>query len=329
MDELFDKFCTDRLTPQELEQLRARLDGMTDDELDQILRHCAETAPDNAPISDSRIEAIKSRIDSQIRPARPNPFYKWAAIAAAILLPILLFCTVLFYQKADRLSEYENMIAGDITLKTGQGQSVTTTLPDGSTVKLGPSSVISYTLTSFNESERTVRLNGSAYFDVTKNPRSPFRVESQSLSLRVTGTKFRITARRGSPRSEVYLDEGSVDLAARKKADHVVSLKSGQLALIDNATGSIAITEIDNPLEASAIASGTMVFKATPLEDVLRQLTSRYGRTFEIDTAFVANDPFTGYLPDDNIDEAIYILEHTYNMKGVNSGSAVRFSRRN
>ncbi len=60
-------------------------------------------------------------------------------------------------------------------------------LPDGSTVDLGPHSTLEFL---FEENSRTIKLEGSAYFNVVKG--KPFTVQSTNCEVTVLGTSFKV-----------------------------------------------------------------------------------------------------------------------------------------
>ncbi len=82
-------------------------------------------------------------------------------------------------------------------------------LPDGTQVDLGPGSKLIYT-NDFLAGERTVRLSGDAYFDVTSDPEHPFTVVAGEARIKVTGTCFAVTAPAGKNEIEVTVRSGKV-----------------------------------------------------------------------------------------------------------------------
>jgi ferric-dicitrate binding protein FerR (iron transport regulator) len=64
-------------------------------------------------------------------------------------------------------------------------------LPDSSVVDLSPGSKLSY-LAHFEPSKRDISLEGSAIFEVNKNPQKPFTVFCKEVSTTALGTKFKV-----------------------------------------------------------------------------------------------------------------------------------------
>lgn len=269
-----------RMTQEELKEFRRIISGMSDEELDAALSDYIADSYDGTDVDDATVAAIKRRIDTSIGRRGIHRFYKWVSIAAAVLLPLFMACGIYLYRQADQFNEYKSVIANDITIGTGSGESVNTTLPDGSSVRLGPNSVITYSLSRFNDTGRKLNLDGAGYFDIVRNPRSPFSIDAPGVEVKVLGTKFRLSAHRSSTTSELYLAEGAVELHS-PVSDETVRMHPRQLATIDNITGSITLTAIDSEREANAMLSGALVFSGEPLGLVLQRLGNAYGRTFD------------------------------------------------
>lgn len=84
-------------------------------------------------------------------------------------------------------------------------------LSDGSTVWLNASSELQIP-ESFSSSHRKVVLKGKAYFDVEKNPKSPFLVNTSYVKVKVTGTSFNLSVDDESQQVETILVSGKVVL---------------------------------------------------------------------------------------------------------------------
>ena len=99
------------------------------------------------------------------------------------------------------------------TVSVPAGQRTHLTLPDGTTVWLNARTTLSYP-TSFNSNERTVFLQGEAYFEVSKNRHKPFIVQTQQYNIEVLGTKFDVEAYPDSKNFETTLMQGSVKVSS-------------------------------------------------------------------------------------------------------------------
>lgn len=100
------------------------------------------------------------------------------AIAASIALLVVVFLNL----SGDQLQEIETLA----------GQNQTVELPDGSSVNLNAGSTLRYSESNWDE-ERTLQLEGEAFFEVAKGKR--FTVNTPTGSVEVLGTSFNVRAR--------------------------------------------------------------------------------------------------------------------------------------
>ena len=101
-----------------------------------------------------------------------------------------------------------NLEAATRTITTPRGATYEITLADGTVVRLNGDSRLSFP-TAFIGKERTVTLEGEAYFKVTGDKEHPFVVHSQRLTTTVLGTEFDIKDYDDTP-AEVTLVTGTV-----------------------------------------------------------------------------------------------------------------------
>jgi transmembrane sensor len=118
-----------------------------------------------------------------------------AGIAASIAFVLASFFYL--HERKDRLPEKSITTRNDgnatqwtKVLNTKQLPEILL-LPDGSKITLEPKSTLKY-LSSFNEAQREVYLEGEAFFDIAHNPNRPFLVHTSEVVTRVLGTSFRV-----------------------------------------------------------------------------------------------------------------------------------------
>ena len=114
-------------------------------------------------------------------------FTRIAAIFIAVLAMGSLLSYLMFFQHyrltGQELSE----------IKVPQGSRSRIMLPDSTIVWLNAGSSLSYS-SGFNRTERTVQLEGEAFFDVVTNPHKPFVVSTAHLNVKALGTQFNVKA---------------------------------------------------------------------------------------------------------------------------------------
>jgi ferric-dicitrate binding protein FerR (iron transport regulator) len=156
--------------------------------------------------------------------------------------------------------------------RTPAGQPQRLRLTDGSVVTLAPQSQLRYPA-QFGGGSREVYLEGEAFFEISKDPRRPFRVHSGAWVTQVLGTKFNVSAVPGARQLAVSLVEGKVQVT--DKQDKYL-LTPGQQLRADVATGRIYRQAFDRQ-QVLAWRSNQLVFKNEKLADVANQLERRYG----------------------------------------------------
>ena len=98
------------------------------------------------------------------------------------------------------------------TLSNPRGSDViAVTLADGTRVWLNAGSSLRYPV-AFTGTDRTVAVNGEAYFEVAHNAAMPFRVTKGALTITVLGTHFNVNTYDDEENARITLLEGAVKL---------------------------------------------------------------------------------------------------------------------
>ncbi len=130
-----------------------------------------------------------------------------------------------------------------------------------------------FDMRGYSRRSRSIKMEGKAFFDVTRNEKNPFEITTPKAYVKVLGTSFQVDATTGT---EVYVKSGKVLFAENKEAEGVI-LTKGMEAVLDEAGGGIpTLTDSPRPNPA-AWATGLFEYESTPLEDVLEELSEYYG----------------------------------------------------
>lgn len=158
------------------------------------------------------------------------------------------------------------------TMSTPKGRQFHLQLPDGTHAWLNAASSITYP-TTFSGKERKVTITGEVYFEVTKDPRKPFKVKAdKGAEIEVLGTHFNANTYTDEPRQHITLIEGAV----RVTADHQTQiLKPGQQAQVQP-NGSVTLEKNANIEKVMAWRRGVFNFDNASLAEVMRQLARWY-----------------------------------------------------
>lgn len=164
-------------------------------------------------------------------------------------------------------------------LETGEGESLTVTLADGSVVSLNSNSRLEYPH-HFQGDERTVRLTGEAFFKVKHDASHPFVVDAGSVVTKDLGTSFNIRARSAGD-CRVTLVEGSVMVTSKQGNRKPVVLTPGQQYTITAETSEPVLQEVDTD-ETTAWVDGVIYYHDRTLEQVVSDLARIYNKDVEI-----------------------------------------------
>lgn len=185
------------------------------------------------------------------------------------------------------------------TISIPKGGQYQLTLADGTKVWLNASSSLHYPV-AFNKKNRTVNLEGEAYFEVAKDRSRPFQVFYKNMKVEVLGTHFNIMAYEDEQATKTTLLEGSVKISA-------ITERSGQAGRAQSAIlkpGEQAVATANAPLtihhssdveEAVAWKNGFFHFDKADMPTVLRQVA----RWFNLEIVYkgpVSQDLFSGKI---------------------------------
>lgn len=116
-------------------------------------------------------------------------------------------------------------------------------LPDGSFVWLNSGSRLTYH-SDFGKNNRNLTLDGEGCFDVAKNKKLPFEVQSQKVKIKVLGTKFNLKAYSTDENTRVTLLEGSLNVIPDNNESHGSKLVPNEQAVIHNASASLKVNKV-------------------------------------------------------------------------------------
>ncbi len=220
---------------------------------------------------------IKEKLAAQPKVRKLNFRYVYTAAASVVILFGLYF----FLKNAT------------ITHQTNFGQQLAINLPDGSEVILNAKSTLDYDKDTWDK-ERTLHLNGEAYFKVTKG--SPFKVITDEGTVEVLGTEFNVDTNTNF--LEVQCFSGKVNVTNTAKKSHI--LTKGKAVRTYNAT----VTNWTFNTVEETWMSGLSSFNEMPLLEVLDALEDQYQITIKNKENF-AQERFTGRFVNDSLEVAL------------------------
>jgi len=257
--------------------------------------------------------AFKKQQQKQLQ--RKHRFYLRKALTAAAVIALLVslaFNTFLYKKQPLPETQY-------ITIQTNAGMRTNLNLPDGTLVHLNSASKLTYPI-PYDTKERKVILEGEGYFDVTSNPDHPFivSVADDRMRVKVLGTRFNVNAYPHGNEIYTTLVEGAItlqftdysatvteqhledssaeavyDLLAKRVIINEQKLIPTEKATYNIPSGKVTIREVVTANEY-AWKDGKLIFKDTPMPEVLNRLSNYYNVKFEIKDPVIESYPFTG-----------------------------------
>lgn len=190
------------------------------------------------------------------------------------------------------------------TLLVPPGQRINLILADNSNVWLNANTTFRYP-SQFSRKNRTVYLDGEAYFEVSKNEAIPFIVKTGMGDVRVTGTTFNVEAYHQFSRFETSLFEGGVEIC--KDEEILTSLKPNEKSVIeDNKVTVSKITDTDKYLWRH----GLIAFNGKKLEEILLTLEKYFDVEIQIHATQLPQHTYSGkFRQSDGVDYALRVLQ--------------------
>lgn len=177
------------------------------------------------------------------------------------------------------------------TLKVPEGAGTKClTLSDGTVVWLNAGSTLTYPV-AFEGGERVVAMTGEGYFEVHSDENAPFLVESQGITVRVTGTQFNIMSYPDEGSIETTLVEGVVNIVSYNKSTR---LSPGVQAVFEKSSGDMSIRDVD-PRIYTAWKEGVFEFDDMAINDICHVLSRWYDVEFKISKT-AGSTRFTGTI---------------------------------
>lgn len=254
---------------------------------------------------------IRKENNNQVKFSWLNRFFK--PVAAAVLLLLGTGLIWLFSVKPEVSTETNVEFTKNIIIEqyNATNEPMFLTLQDGSSLLLQPGSQISYP-TRFEHNERKVKLNGEAFFEISKNPHQPFLVYANETVTRVVGTSFRIRAYEDQPEVEIIVRTGQVKVSSTKQ--HPNSLVS-EIAL--NPNESIRFVRDEAVFEKTAktnlktempIEQLHFEFKDVPVSQIFETIQKAYGLKVHYPEEVLKDCYLSTSLTDEPLPEKLKII---------------------
>lgn len=193
---------------------------------------------------------------------------------------------------------------------TSVGGEYVVELSDGTRVWLNANTTFDFPV-DFVRQERVVKLRGEAYFEVAKDAKRPFIVETEGTRTRVLGTSFNVKAYPDERYERTTLLEGSVEITLAESMGTPsprMVLEPGMQARWKTGSRSLSVRAVDAE-DAIAWRRGEFLFTEEAIQVVLQTLSRWYGVEFVSTDEKLETYTFSGMMSkDDKLGETLEIL---------------------
>jgi len=283
--QMIDRYFRGQLADEEYNELTEYLQDSEHLKLFDEQKRQWEENPEAAPVSTGNWLRLQPKINRQKSTSAGKTISRrlWIKVAsAAALLAVGLFLghIVSLYLPGTGLYR-EPMV-----FETPRGEKSMVKLPDGSQVWLNANSKL--ICHSFTSRSRDVELSGEAFFRVTHNKKSPFRVKTDECEVEVLGTEFNVMAYKNFGYKEITLLSGKVDVRV-KNAQKV--LTPGEALTIKG--NKVWVSET-NASRSSAWVDNKFDFQNISLSELVKRLENWYDVDIELDNPLNKDVTFSG-----------------------------------
>lgn len=202
-------------------------------------------------------------------------------------------------------------------------------LPDGSKVTLNSGSRLKYE-NDLGTGSRTVYLTGEAYFDIKKDEKRPFYVNTSGIKIKVLGTSFNVKAYPEEKTVETTLITGKVEIfnSNRKSGQTPMAvLVPGEKAVFDKTHGnqisevkeevkeenlklpaSIQVEKVVNTELTTGWKDNQLIFDNERFEELVVRIERWYDVEIELSNTDLKNARFSGKFDKETIEQAMKAL---------------------
>lgn len=257
-------------------------------------------------ITDEQVKAALDTVKSQLDyTEKRTPVFKIGnvfKIAAAIAL-LAVAAVIINY--------YRQQAGNGLTTYTAQATEKMVRLGDNSSVTLSPNSGITID-EEYGKTNRLVKLNGSAYFQVEHSEEKPMIVDAGHVYIKDIGTKFRITTSYNKDTINVMVDEGVVLLY--DSAGVEITLNAGHSAAYIKSLKKIA----EQPQATAAIS---FAFKHQLLKDVVVKLSAAFNTPVTLEDESIGNCRLTAEFAGEELETVLDIITETLGLTYTKTGN--------
>lgn len=183
-------------------------------------------------------------------------------------------------------------------------------LSDGTTLHVNSGTEVIYPH-HFTDKVREIYVNGEVYANVAHNPKQPFIVRTDEVTVRVTGTKFNVQAYEEDAQTQVVLASGGVRITTNNYSEKIDLVPS---QLYDYRAGQAYVKYVDVEKHISWI-EGLIYVEDERLDVLMTKLSRYYGEEILFDEG-IGNQRCTGKVDlKDDLADVLNGLTFSFSIK--------------
>ncbi len=260
---------------------------------------------------------LKARLGSNGAKHPKSRSFSWIYRVAAILVLGLAGTLVINKLSPGEGPETQLVEVKMIEKVTLPGQKITTTLPDGTIVKLNSESKL-IVPEQFHPNQRIVDLSGEAFFEVVENKESPFIVKSGNMEVKVLGTSFNVRAYQEDPVLKVGVKTGKVEVKGIiESQEYMVTLMPNDMSTWNPRKKHMEKEKITGADAVFGWTEQKLVFENHSLPEVLVTLSKWYDVKF-IDQQNIAQKAvrkYTAKYKNPTLEQMMISVAHVYDFE--------------
>lgn len=301
IDNLIFKCLSGNPSDHELSELEAWLKKNPENQLYfNQLKNIWESGAGPKVSTEAALTKVLRKIEHRSRFS--SAVFYFSRLAAVLFIPLLLGTIWLGYHYRSFQSR-----TGSIEVNAAFGTYSQIKLPDGTAVWLNSGSTLTYP-ERFTGSERKVQLSGEAYFEVHSDENMPFFVNTSSLVVKATGTRFNVMAYNDCDQHSVALAEGKVSVSGNGDSPlKTTVLKPDQVLVVDLNSGSGHV-EQEEVYKYFAWKDGKLVFRNDMLSEVFKRIEKQYNVEIEIKGESLKQYRYRATFENETLDELLKLL---------------------
>ena len=227
-------------------------------------------------------------------------FRKWWGVAAAAIV-LLIVASVLLFQNLNKPTVF-------IAQTTNEIQEIE--LSDGSQITLNQSSSLEF-MDAGESRQRKIELEGDAFFDVARDEKHPFIIQTQSIEIEVLGTSFYVDSRKNESEIQVVVESGQV--VVRSGTSETI-LSANEKAVFQKNTQQL-IKEQNDDVNSFSLKTKKLVFEDTRLEAVVSTLNRQFHADISIENETLKNCPLTATYEQNSLKSILTIMEASFGIQ--------------